>query len=75
MLVVFLFGLGLYSIFGYFIVEYYMFLKGYEIYSYYGFLNLFIFNVGYYNEYYDFFNIFGKSFFLVSKGFDICFNF
>lgn len=60
-----LLGLGLYFISGYFVVEYYMFFKGYEIYFYYGFFNWIIFNVGYYMEYYDFFSISGCNLFLV----------
>lgn len=66
-------GIGFYSLFGYFILEYYMFIKGQEIYFYYGFFNLLIFNVGYYNEYYDFFSIFGFRFFEVSYFF-FCFR-
>lgn len=67
MIVSFFLGMGFYFVVGYFIFEYYMFTKGYEIYFYYGFLNWVIFNVGYYNEYYDFLSVFGFRFFLVRE--------
>lgn len=67
MFVSIIFGVGLYLMVGYFIVEYYMFEKGCEIYFYYGLGNYLIFNVGYYNEYYDFLSILGLWFFLVKN--------
>lgn len=67
MIVSFLLGMGFYLVVGYFIFEYYMFVKGFEIFLYYGFLNFVIFNVGYYNEYYDFSSVFGFRLFLVRE--------